>query len=72
MEATLQIKTLEAQLAAVDIIEVCAWCQRIKIEGHLFRKTRWVRKDSLTLSSAEYLYSHGICPDCKQRLAEAD
>ncbi len=70
MEATVQIETLEAQLASVEIIEICAWCDRVKIEGTLFRKAHWVNRSSLNLSSTGYLFSHGICPDCKRRLAE--
>lgn len=70
MEATLQIESLEAQLATVDIVEICAWCQRIKIKGNLFHKTHWVSRDAVELPASGVLFSHGICPECKRQMTE--
>jgi PAS domain S-box-containing protein len=57
-EALATIKTLSG------VIPICAWCGR-KIrdeEGH------WVRLEVYITERSEAEFSHGMCPDCAQKL----
>ena len=44
---------------------ICAWCRRVREEG------RWTRLEEY-LSARRAQTSHGLCPDCANRLESGD
>lgn len=57
-EALDTIKTLSG------LIPICSWCgRRIRDEGD-----HWVRLESYIEAHTKAIFSHGICPDCKDKL----
>lgn len=55
---------------SMGIVFVCAWCSRVKKPGSDSRNPRsWkVVSDDRKLHPGIFL-SHGICPDCKAKVA---
>jgi hypothetical protein len=46
-------------------MRVCAWCRRIDCKGE------WMRLEDFMQQGFDTPTTHGICPDCLQRQAEA-
>ena len=63
-EATLVADDVTRRILAAyeagDLIIVCAWCQRVEIDGE------WVLapRAAITAIDAQFTLSHSICPDC--------
>lgn len=57
-EALATIKTLSG------IVPICAWCSR-KIQDE---QGQWVRLETYLETHSEVSFTHGMCPDCKQKL----
>jgi hypothetical protein len=49
-----------ATYEAGDLITMCAWCQRVEIDGEWHLAPR----AALTAIDALYTLSHSICPQC--------
>ena len=49
-----------ASYEAGDLITVCAWCERVELDGE------WVLapKEAISAIDSKYTLSHSICPDC--------
>jgi hypothetical protein len=49
-----------ATYEAGDLVTICAWCQRVEIDGE------WVLapRAAITAIDAQFTLSHSICPQC--------
>jgi len=49
-----------ATYEAGDLITVCAWCERVDLDGE------WVLapKEAISAIDSRFTLSHSICPDC--------
>jgi hypothetical protein len=65
---TVKVALLEAALAKVKqlegIIPICSYCKKIRDD-----KESWQQMESYISEHSEALFSHGICPECYQRVA---
>jgi PAS domain S-box-containing protein len=63
------IRELQDALAHVrtlrGLIPICAWCKRIRND-----RGYWEQLESYITSHSEADFSHGMCPDCAQKLTE--
>jgi ligand-binding sensor domain-containing protein len=55
-EALAQIKTLHG------LIPICAWCRKVRDD-----KGYWSRVDEYVSEHTEAEFSHGICPECREK-----
>ncbi len=57
---------LQAALAEVrklsGLLPVCAWCKRVRDEHD-----HWVSLEAYVMDHSDADFTHGICPDCKDR-----
>jgi len=57
---------LQAALAEVrklsGLLPVCAWCKRVRDEHD-----HWVSLESYVMEHSDADFTHGICPDCRDR-----
>jgi len=62
-------KELERALQEIKVlrgfIPICSWCKKIRDDGGY-----WQQIESYIQKHSEALFSHGVCPDCYQKLAE--
>ena len=49
-----------ASYEAGDLVTVCAWCQRVELDGEWLLTPR----AAITAIDSQYTLSHSICPDC--------
>lgn len=63
-----RVYELEAALSQVKqlqgLLSICSYCKKIRDEQHF-----WQRIDSYFAEHANVLFSHGICPDCYDRVS---
>jgi hypothetical protein len=63
-----KVALLEAALAKVKLLEgiipICSYCKKIRDD-----KESWHQMESYISEHSEALFSHGICPECYQRVA---
>ncbi len=57
-------KALKAIKTLRGLLPVCAWCARKIEDGH----GRWVSLESYIEAHSEAQFTHGICPECLNRL----
>jgi Zn ribbon nucleic-acid-binding protein len=61
------IKATRKIFAEVQYLEgflvVCAWCKRIRDE-----QGEWEQMEAYIHSHSEAVFSHGVCPDCEDKL----
>ena len=61
-EAAASVRTLQG------LLPICSYCKKIRDDGNY-----WHRVETYIANHAKVRFSHGICPDCHQRLkAETD
>jgi len=58
-EAQSSVKTLRG------LIPICAWCKKIRDD-----EGAWNQLEAYVTQNSEAAFSHGVCPDCRQRLVE--
>jgi DNA-binding response OmpR family regulator len=62
-----RIRELEEAIASVKTLQgllpICCYCKKIRDDGNY-----WHRVESYIAEHANVRFSHGICPDCSQRL----
>jgi len=51
-----KIKRLEG------FLPVCAWCKKIRSNGH------WIEMEEYVIDHSEADFTHTICPECKKKL----
>jgi len=56
-DALEQVKTLRG------LLPICAWCKRIRTDDGL-----WQQVEQYISEHSDADFSHGICPDCRQKL----
>ena len=56
-EAIASVKTLQG------LLPICCYCKKIRDDGNY-----WHRVESYIAGHANVRFSHGICPDCSERL----
>jgi hypothetical protein len=63
-EATLVADDVTRRILATyeagDLVTVCAWCQRVEIDGEWLLAPR----AAITAIDAQFTLSHSICPEC--------
>jgi len=63
------IKATRALFAEIQYLEgfllVCAWCKRIRDE-----QGEWEQMEAYIHSHSEAVFSHGVCPDCEDKLKD--
>jgi hypothetical protein len=47
------------------IVAICAYCKKVRDDDGL-----WHQIESYTCNQSAFEFSHGICPDCYQRVVE--
>ncbi|MDX6440711.1 MAG: hypothetical protein QOE43_440 [Gaiellaceae bacterium] len=52
-----------ATYEAGDLVTVCAWCDRVQIDGEWLLAPR----AAITAIDAEFTLSHSICPECTDK-----
>lgn len=60
-EAVSQIKVLDG------LLPICAWCKKIRDDGGY-----WGQLESYILAHTDTSFTHGICPDCRDKLRKED
>ena len=58
-EALAQVKQLQG------LLPICSYCKKIRDEQNY-----WQRIDSYLMEHADVMFSHGICPDCYQKVVQ--
>ena len=58
-EALVKVKRLQG------LLPICSYCKKIRDDGNY-----WQQVDTYISEHSEALFSHGICPDCLQKLME--
>jgi hypothetical protein len=58
-----QIRTLES------LLSICAWCRRIRDESDA---SKWTSIEQYIAEHTDTKISHGMCPDCFERVWEED
>jgi phosphoserine phosphatase RsbU/P len=62
-----RVKELEEAIANVKqlqgLLPICSYCKKIRDDGNY-----WHRVESYITGHANVRFSHGICPDCTQKL----
>lgn len=62
-----RVKELEEAMANVKqlqgLLPICCYCKKIRDDGNY-----WHRVESYITGHANVRFSHGICPDCSERL----
>lgn len=62
-----RIRELEEAIASVKTLQgllpICCYCKKIRDDGNY-----WHRVESYMAEHANVRFSHGICPDCSQKL----
>lgn len=53
-------KFILATYEAGDLITMCAWCRRVRVDGEWLLAPR----AALTAIDAHFTLSHSICPEC--------
>jgi len=56
-EAMASVKTLQG------LLPICCYCKKIRDDGNY-----WHRVESYIVGHANVRFSHGICPDCSEKL----
>ena len=56
-EAVVSVKTLQG------LLPICSYCKKIRDDGNY-----WHRVESYIATHANVRFSHGICPDCSDRI----
>ncbi|GEM_PF-4312867 len=66
MEIMSEKKSIDAMILQFGYVQMCAWCKRVKVieDG----QPSWVAIKEEDARYTTSLFSHGICPDCKQEL----
>ena len=59
-EALAKVKTLRG------LLPMCAWCKKIRDDGGY-----WKEVETYISANSEADFSHGICPDCAQKVEGA-
>jgi CheY-like chemotaxis protein len=66
-----RVRELEDALARVHqlqgLLPMCAWCKRIR-DDHNY----WQQVEAYLSAHADVHFSHGICPDCLEKIVEPD
>jgi len=64
-----RVSELEDALAQVKqlqgLLPICSYCKNIRDEQNY-----WQQLDSYLMEHADVLFSHGICPDCYQKVVQ--
>jgi GAF domain-containing protein len=74
LEARKTVKALQVALAEKqraqnkvallqDLLPMCAWCRKVRDDEHF-----WHRVEDYLSKQAEVKITHGVCPDCYERL----
>jgi DNA-binding response OmpR family regulator len=58
-DALAQVKQLQA------LLRICSYCKNIRDEQNY-----WQQLDSYLMEHADVMFSHGICPDCYQKVVQ--
>jgi len=58
-EALAQVKQLQA------LLPICSYCKNIRDEQNY-----WQQLDSYLMEHSDVMFSHGICPDCYQKVVQ--
>ena len=62
-----RVKELEEAMANVKqlqgLLPICCYCKKIRDDGNY-----WHRVESYITGHANVRFSHGICPDCSEKL----
>ena len=62
-----RVKELEEAIASVKqlqgLLPICCYCKKIRDDGNY-----WHRVESYITGHANVRFSHGICPDCSEKL----
>src|SRR5262245_29413563 len=62
-----RVKDLEEAIASVKTLQgllpICCYCKKIRDDGNY-----WQRVESYIAGHANVRFSHGICPDCTEKL----
>ena len=58
-DALAQVKTLQA------LLPICSYCKNIRDEQNY-----WQQLDSYLMEHADVMFSHGICPDCYEKVVQ--
>lgn len=63
-----RVQELESALAQVNqlqgLLPICSYCKKIRDEQNY-----WQRVDSYLTEHTDVVFSHGICPDCYERVS---
>jgi CheY-like chemotaxis protein len=66
-----RVRELECALAKVKqlqgLLPICAYCKKIRDDGNY-----WQQVESYISSHSEAQFSHGICPDCHERVVKPE
>ena len=54
------MRRILATYEAGDLVTMCAWCQRVELDGEWFLAPR----AAVTAIDAQFTLSHSICPEC--------
>jgi hypothetical protein len=62
-----RVRQLEDALARVQqlqgLLPICAWCRRVRKDQNY-----WQSVESYVTEHSDARFSHGICPDCREKL----
>jgi hypothetical protein len=60
-------RRVKAALATIDVLDgllpICAWCKKIRDD-----KGYWNQLEAYIRDRSRAQFTHGICPDCKERM----
>jgi hypothetical protein len=63
------VRDLEDALARVKqlqgLLPICAWCKKVRNDQNY-----WQTVEGYVAEHTEARFSHGICPDCTEKLVE--
>jgi sigma-B regulation protein RsbU (phosphoserine phosphatase) len=59
-----RVLSLQAEVKQLEgLLPICSYCKKIRDEGEA-----WVRLESYIEQRTDAEFSHGICPDCKEKV----
>ncbi|MDI7260911.1 MAG: response regulator transcription factor [Thermodesulfobacteriota bacterium] len=68
---TCRVKELEVALSNVKqlqgLLPICSYCKKIRNDGNY-----WEQVDKYIVEHSEVQFSHGICPDCYQKVVKPE
>jgi DNA-binding response OmpR family regulator len=69
-ERTKHVRALTEALARVKqlhgMLPICAWCKKIRNDQNY-----WQQVEDYITAHSEVSFSHGICPECSEKMAES-